>query len=178
MPASVELFKRHLNPVLIETGTYLGEGIKHALAAGFPAVRSVELSDKLFADNTRRFANNPGVKLFHGTSEEQLWNMIEGVRTPVTFWLDAHYSAGITAKGPENSPILKELAIIGRHPIKTHTILIDDRRQLGTVDFDFVTEAQLRDAIRAINPAYQFSYDTGSDQHPMFKDDIVVARVA
>jgi hypothetical protein len=44
MPASVELFQRYLNPVLVETGTYLGEGIRHALAAGFASVRSVELS--------------------------------------------------------------------------------------------------------------------------------------
>jgi hypothetical protein len=136
----------------------------------------VELSDKLYADNVRRFCGNPAVKIFHGSSEEQLWNMIEDVRQPMTLWLDAHYSAGITAKGSENSPILKELRIIGRHPIKTHTILIDDRRQVGTADFDFITEEQIKAAILAINPAYQISYDTGSDAHAMFKNDIIVAR--
>ncbi len=177
MPASVELFKRHLNPVLIETGTYLGEGIKDALSAGFTTIRSVELSDKLFEENVRRFAGQPGVKVFHGSSEEQLWNMIEDIREPITFWLDAHFSGGITVKGSENSPILKELRIIGRHPVNTHTILIDDRRQVGTADFDFVTEEQIQQAIRAINPDYQLSSETGSTAHPMFKDDIIVARV-
>ncbi len=176
MPASLALFQRYHNPVLIETGTYLGEGIKFALAAGFQTIRSVELSDKLYADNVRRFAEKPSVKIFHGSSEEQLWNMIEDIRQPMTLWLDAHYSAGITAKGSENSPILKELRIIGRHPIKTHTILIDDRRQVGTADFDFITEDQIRAGILAINPAYQISYDTGSDAHEMFKNDIIVAR--
>ncbi len=75
------------------------------------------------------------------------------------------------------SPVLKELQIIGNHPIKTHTLLIDDRRQVGTADFDYVTEAQIRTAILSINPAYQFSYDTGSDAAAMFIDDIIVARV-
>ena len=178
MPASVELFKRYLNPAFIETGTYLGEGVKHALAAGFLTIRSVELSEKLFADNVRRFAQQPAVKIFQGSSEEQLWNMIEDVRQPMTLWLDAHYSAGITAKGSENSPILKELRIIGRHPIKTHTILIDDRRQVGTADFDFITEDQIKAAILAINPAYRITYDTGSHADKMFLNDIIVARTA
>jgi hypothetical protein len=177
MPASVELFKRHLNPVFIETGTYLGEGIKLALAAGFSTIRSVELSEKLFADNVRRFAQQPNIKIFHGSSEEQLWNMIEDIRQPATFWLDAHYSAGITAKGSENSPVLKELRIIGRHPIKTHTVMIDDRRQVGTADFDFITEDQIRTALLAINPAYKIGYDTGSTANPMFLNDIIVARI-
>lgn len=178
MPASVELFKRYWNPVFIETGTYLGDGIKQALAADFPLIRSVELSDKLYEDNVRRFATRHNVKIFHGSSESQLGKMIEDIPQPITFWLDAHYSAGITAKGDENSPILKELRIIAAHPIKSHTILIDDRRQIGTADFDFVTEDQIKNAIRAINPAYAFSYDTGSDSHPMFLNDIIVARVA
>src|SRR4051812_29454780 len=177
MPASAEMFKRYLNPVFIETGTYLGDGIKQALLAGFPKIRSVELSEKLFEENVRRFANQPSVKIYQGSSESQLGDMIADIREPITFWLDAHYSAGITAKGDQNSPILKELRVIAAHPVKTHTILIDDRRQVGTADFDFVTETQIRDAILAINPAYKFSYDTGSDANPMFLNDIIVARV-
>jgi hypothetical protein len=175
MPASVDLFKRHPNTVLVETGTYLGDGVKAALAAGFAIIRSVELSNDLFEKNAARFAAHTQVKIYHGSSEEQLWNMISDIREPITFWLDAHYSGGITVKGSEMSPILKEIAIIGRHPIKTHTILIDDRRQVGTADFDFVTEEQIHAVIRAINPAYRFSNETGSDAHAMFLNDIIVA---
>jgi len=177
MPASVELFKRYPNPALVETGTYLGEGVRHALAAGFQSIRSVELAETLFADNLRRFTGNPRVRLFQGTSDDQTLEHDPRPLRPATFWLDAHYSAGITAKGPENCPILKELRIIARHPIKTHTLLFDDRRLLGTVDFDFLTEDHLRTAISALNPAYQFSHDTGSHEQPIFLNDILVARV-
>ena len=178
MPANPEFFRRYVNPVFIETGTYLCEGIELALEAGFAEVRSVELSEKLYAKAVARYAERKNVRLFLGTSETQLWNMIADVRSPMTFWLDAHFSGGITAKGPENSPVLKELRIIGNHPIKNHIILIDDRRQVGTADFDFTTEAQIRAAILAINPHYKISYDTGSHAQAMFADDVIVARAA
>lgn len=178
MPASVHLFKRHPNAVLIETGTYLGDGVLAALAAGFQTVRSVELSDTLYAKNLQRFAGEKRVRLFHGSSEDQLWTMIADIRAPMTFWLDAHYSQGVTAMGKEMNPLLKELEIISRHPIKTHTLLIDDRRLAGTADFGFITEDQIRASIQAIHPGYRFSYETGSAANPMFHDDIIAARPA
>src|SRR5438477_2757262 len=118
MPASAQMFKRYPNPVFIETGTYLGDGIKQALLAGFAKIRSVELSEKLCEENVRRFANRANVKIYQGSSEGQLGYMIADIKEPITFWLDAHYSAGITARGDENSPILKELRVIAAHPVK------------------------------------------------------------
>src|SRR4051812_38481862 len=115
MPASIEMFKRYVNPVFVETGTYLGDGIKAAIETGFGEIRSVELSDDLYAKNVRKFSAHGHVRIFHGSSESQLWEMIKDIDRPITFWLDAHYSGGITVKGDEMSPILKELAIIGRH---------------------------------------------------------------
>jgi hypothetical protein len=75
------------------------------------------------------------------------------------------------------SPILKGIAIIGRHPLKSHTILIDDRRQFDTVAFAHVTERQIQAAIRAINPAYVFSYETGSEACAEFVDDVLAVVV-
>ena len=49
-----------------------------------------------------------------------------GQREPCLFWLDGHYSAGITAKGEKETPIWEELEHICDHPIKNHVILIDD----------------------------------------------------
>jgi hypothetical protein len=177
MPASIELFQHHRNRVFVETGTYIGEGIQFALAAGFSVVRSVELSDELYQKNLRKFAGQNAIRLFHGASDEQLWNMIEDVHEPITFWLDAHFSGGITAKGSENCPILKELRVIQRHPIKTHTIMIDDSRYFGTDIFDFIAEEQVCQILRAINPAYQFSRETGSTSLPEYANDVFVAQI-
>ena len=49
------------------------------------------------------------------------------INKPTLFWLDAHYSGGETAQGPEDSPIMKELDFILNHR-SDHCILIDDAR--------------------------------------------------
>ena len=78
----------------------------------------------------------------------------------------------------KSAPLLDELIAIAKHPIKTHTILIDDRRLIGTVDLACpgwaeLTEELVIEAIMAINPEYEISYrDT---KHG--KQDVIVARI-
>jgi hypothetical protein len=50
------------------------------------------------------------------------------------FWLDGHYSAGITARGDIATPISLELEAILSHPVKSHVILIDDARDFTGKD--------------------------------------------
>jgi hypothetical protein len=174
MPATPEIFARHPNPVLVETGTYHGEGIEAALAAGFSDVRSVELSPQLHQAAAAHFADDGRVRLWLGHSAERLPEMLAGVVTPATFWLDAHYSGGGTAGGAADCPLLGELAAIAAHPIRTHTILIDDVRQFGhempvTID-------QARAALLAINPDYAIALEQSGN--PELGLDILVARLA
>lgn len=176
MPGSAQIFSKYPNPVFVETGTYYGEGIVYALQAGFKNIRSVELFDKLYSICLEKFNNIPNVKLYQGNSSEKLWEMIADINQPITFWLDAHYSDSSTAKGPEFSPIVKELDIIKRHPIKIHTILIDDIRDMGTMFFDFVTREQVIAKIMEINPEYTITYENGVHADRIFYNDILVAR--
>jgi hypothetical protein len=46
MPIGFSL-KNHLNPVFIETGLYRGGGVRHALAAKFPKIYSIEYEPSL-----------------------------------------------------------------------------------------------------------------------------------
>ena len=107
-----------------------------------------------------------------GDSGKILYEVIKDIDSPITFWLDGHCSCGITAKGDEWSPILKELEQIKKHHIKNHTILIDDVRQFGTEYFDFVTIDQIIEKVLEINPDYKIFFIDGG-----FKDDILVAEV-
>jgi hypothetical protein len=157
----------------VETGTYYGLGVSLALTAGYDNVSSVELSPALYDIAVHAFSDRPKVKIYHGTSESQLWNMIKDIKEEIVFWLDAHFADGIM--GPEKSPILKELAIIGRHPIKTHIIMIDDVRDMGTEHFGMVTRQQVIDKALQINHNYSITYEDGSvNEHQIFIDDILV----
>ena len=49
------------------------------------------------------------------------------------FWLDGHYSDGVTAEGDEITPVNTEIEVIAAHPIKNHVILIDDARLFNGV---------------------------------------------
>ena len=76
------------------------------------------------------------------------------------FWLDGHYSDGITAKGDLNTPILKELEAILSHNIKDHIILIDDARCFVGKD-DYPTIEQLKNFVykRNNNLKFEIEYD-------------------
>ena len=114
----------------------------------------------------------PILSFFLGDSGNILYEVIKDIDSPITFWLDGHFSGGSTALGSEACPILKELDQIKKHPIKTHTILIDDLRVFGTHSFNFITIDQIKEKILEINPNYTFWYENG-----VIPNDVLVAQV-
>ena len=46
-----------MNPVFVETGSHIGNGIQEAIDAGFTEVYSIELSGKFFNICKERFKN-------------------------------------------------------------------------------------------------------------------------
>lgn len=111
----------------VETGTYLGETLANVASTGVECY-SIELSDDLHARALERFRDHANVRLIHGDSGVEIVHLLSQIATPTLFWLDGHYSAGITARGIVDTPISAELDAILRHPVKQHVILIDDAR--------------------------------------------------
>lgn len=167
-----EVFKRHWNPVFIESGSCLGDGIENALQAGFTEIHSIELLPSYYQLCCNRFQNNPYVHLYPGDSSVVLNEILEHIDQRATFWLDGHYSWNGTARGDTNTPILAELACIANHHIKNHTILIDDVREFGTVEFDFIELEDIIKVIKEINPDYEISYEDG-----YICNDVLVAEI-
>lgn len=170
MPCSVQIISKYLNPFFVETGTYLGDGVVVALEAGFQRVYTIELSKPLYEEATKKFYKDDRVRLVQGDSLTCLWSIISGINEPITFWLDAHCSLGNTAKGEKMCPLIEELAIIAMHPLKNHTILVDDRRLLGSQYME-PTEDEVVQSLMQINPLYQISYEDGATTN-----DIIVVR--
>ena len=113
---------------LVETGTYEGEMVE-AVRKDFDAILSIELDATLHENARRRFAGDPHVTLVQGDSGVVLKELLARLDEPALFWLDGHYSGGITAKAEFETPIMKELENIYSHRwAKSHVILIDDAR--------------------------------------------------
>lgn len=161
------------NRVFVETGTNVGDCVSLALECGFGKVISIEKSDHYFCIAAARFAGDDRVELIHGDSASAIRRVLLQIAEPVTFWLDSHCTPGLplSAEGP--CPILNEIAAIGEHSIKSHTILIDDISCFSTPVLDNITVKQLQDALLLINDGYTFSFEQGK-----FAGDVMAATVS
>jgi hypothetical protein len=139
-----ELAKRYKARVFVESGTYFGDMV-YAVREVFDEIYSIELDEVLCRNAQIRFAGLRNVRIVRGDSGDVLGEILSNVRQPCLFWLDGHYSGGITAVGARHTPIEKELMHISRHSFKrNHVILIDDARCF-TGEGDYPSIQLLRD---------------------------------
>lgn len=115
--------KKYNIKTFIETGTYKGEMIE-ATKNIFKKIYSIELDNDLWTKAIEKFKDDKYIKILNGDSGEILPKLLKKINNPCIFWLDGHYSGGITARGELNTPIFKELEAVLNHKIKNHVILI------------------------------------------------------
>jgi len=115
---------------LVETGSYYGDMIE-SMRTRFDKIFSIELSRDLYDHCKKRFSKYNNIFLYNGNSADVLNNIIYNINIPTLFWLDGHYSGGVTAKAEKETPIIEELACILKSGIKEYVILIDDARCFG-----------------------------------------------
>ena len=144
--------------ILIETGTYLGDMV-HAMKKSFSRIISFELDQTLAAQAQERFGKDSHVEIVQGDSGKLLGEFLAAISEPCLFWLDGHYSGGITAKGALETPIKNELTFILSHPVDGHVILIDDARCF-TGENDYPTLDELQDFVNEHKRGWQFQVET------------------
>lgn len=139
--------------IFVETGTYLGETIR-GIKDNFSEIYSLELDQVLDESAVKNFSALKHIKFFQGDSAKTLPMVLKLVNGRGLFWLDAHASGGITAKGDKVTPVEGELLSIKNHPIKNHIILIDDAESfVGANDYPAVD--RIKDILQKINPDYK-----------------------
>jgi hypothetical protein len=113
--------------IWIETGTYLGE-TTILLSQLATVVYSIEPGPKLFADALEQFKHDANVKIINGLSEDVLPKLLPTLDGNICFWLDGHYTDELTHKGPQDTPIIDELACIGDNisRMSNVVVMIDD----------------------------------------------------
>jgi hypothetical protein len=117
----------------------------------FSQIYSIELSNELYKKAKKRFSGENKISIIHGDSGIELEKIIKKIDQPALFWLDGHYSGGVTAKGDKDTPIYEELAHILSSPQRGHVIIIDDARCFGR-DSDYPTINELIDFIKTKRP--------------------------
>jgi hypothetical protein len=136
---------------LVETGTFVGDTV-YAMRRDFSRIVSIELDRRLAENARRRFARERHIAILHGDSKALLPQVLKTLDHPALFWLDAHWSGGVTARGEVETPLLDEVATIASHPVEDHVILIDDARFLGRRrDYPSLEQLQQRTADRRPN---------------------------
>ncbi len=145
-----EYSKIYGSRILVETGTYLGDMVE-AMKADFDRIYSIELGKDLYGNAALRFKAVQNVVLIHGDSGTELGNLMSRIDQPTLFWLDGHYSAGVTAKGEKDTPIFEELSCILNASDLGHVIIIDDARCFGT-EPTYPSIAELTGFVKAKRP--------------------------
>ena len=145
------------NKIFVETGTQTGAGIEAALFSGFEEIHSIEIRKDFYEIALKQFKDNPKVHLYLGDSRTELPRILEKIKEPATIWLDAH--------SQHDSPILEELEILKKHPIKNHTILIDDcgnfDKDMGKIGFFVIAKNT-----QQINLNYKLQLCTANKAYP------------
>jgi hypothetical protein len=148
-----EYQQRYGITTLVETGTLLGDMVE-AQKKIFKNVISIELGHDLFKKAKKRFKKDENVTIIHGDSGSVLPEILKNVNEPAIFWLDGHYSEGISVKGDKECPIIEELDAIFSSKKLNHIILIDDARCFIGMG-DYPTIEKLTEYIKNKNERYQ-----------------------
>jgi hypothetical protein len=142
----------------VETGTYLGDTLGYIARSGARCT-SIELSRELYEAARRRFGGYKNVKLVQGGSAQELPELLREINEPTLFWLDGHYSSGITACAETHTPIKFELQVLLNHSVRNHVILIDDARYFdGRNDYP-----HLDDLLREVRENRRYNAEVSTD---------------
>lgn len=122
----------------VETGTFLGQTTRF-LSKHAQKVYSIEPEPALFAAARQRLRNYSNVEILNGTSETVFPKLLPKISGDVNFWLDGHYSGGVTYKGAADTPVIDELRVIGENLDRFGRVcvLIDDIRCFSSTNPEY-----------------------------------------
>lgn len=154
--------------IFIETGSFHGDSIELANQAGYKRILSMDIDGANIAHCQDRFElipednrapKNGHINLMCSDSATGLLKFMKYVNEPAIIWLDAHSQLFDDEPQTDNPfPLLTELEQLRKHPIKTHTILIDDILILTHPDVTGWNKDIIENALLTINPAYKLTY--------------------
>jgi hypothetical protein len=117
--------------IFVETGTYKG-GTTWCLLGMFRRIVTIEVVPELASLAKERFKRHHPVTVIEGDSAAVLPDVCKSLDAPTLFYLDGHYSGGITGMGEAECPVIEELRVIFLLVRVPFRIVIDDARLFGS----------------------------------------------
>lgn len=115
----------------IETGTFRGDSAL-VLANAVGRCTTIELDPALATAASKRFASDPRISVVQGSSRDVMPGVVSDLQGPTFFWLDGHWSGGVTAGADDPCPLDGELDAIASSPLASECLVaIDDARLCG-----------------------------------------------
>ena len=108
----------------VETGTYIGNTVVWA-SKHFERVFTIEASEKLWKQTSQQYGSVRNIEFLHGNSADRMKDVVDLIEVPTLFWLDAHWSGGVTYGEGDECPLMDELKALNGSKFEKF-ILIDD----------------------------------------------------
>jgi hypothetical protein len=129
---------------VVETGTYLGDTTKF-LSQYVKKIYSIEIGRRLALMASRRFKRSPDIEIILGDSGELLEELLLKINGNVLFFLDGHFSKGITSTSLSyETPLIRELLVLSKsRNLPGSIIVIDDAHELSN-GTDYPSENEIK----------------------------------
>jgi hypothetical protein len=86
----------------IESGTYLGE-TSYLLSRSYPFVKTIEPDKRLHGFCLKYYSKVPNIEFIEGLSEVHFEKFLRDGASTLNFWLDGHFSEGLTHNSGQSS---------------------------------------------------------------------------
>ena len=122
---TAEFLKKQMSlEIFVEGGTYQGMTAS-LMSKSFKKVYTIEKSNEMYNIAKNNLKGIKNIELLEGDTRDYLKKIMNNDN--LLFWLDAHWSGGLTYGKEDESPLIKELEIIFSRN-RNYAILIDDAR--------------------------------------------------
>lgn len=142
---------------IVESGTYQGDTVWY-FRNKLSSIISIEIQPRLATLAKERFKGWKNISIVEGDSGDVLPGICAALPGPTLFWLDGHYSGGVTGSGREECPLWRELEAIVTVARTPWSVFIDDARLLG-VDAAYPTVDELKEFVRTRCPQHRLEIE-------------------
>jgi hypothetical protein len=126
-PKAVKAIKnRYGLMTFVEGGTFLG-GTAKQMSTLFDSVITIEMTPEIHQKAKASLEPFANVNAILGDTRSVLHSIISS-NDNILFWLDSHWSGGITYGSDDECPLMDELRIIFSSSLRNYVIMIDDAR--------------------------------------------------